>query len=156
MDINFFLDNGYLGLFIAALLAGTMVPFNSEIVLVTLLVLGLDPWKLIFFASAGNVLGGFTTYAIGRSIAAHRIQKWFRLSPGQLHKWEKKGEKWGYYLALLSWIPLAGNAILLSLGALKSPALSTTSFMAIGKIIRYIILTALAGYISDISPIFAF
>ena len=37
------IDWGYPGLFISALLAGSIVPFSSEIVLLGLVKLGLDP-----------------------------------------------------------------------------------------------------------------
>lgn len=35
---------GYIGMFISALLAGSVLPFNSEVVIGALKVAGLDPW----------------------------------------------------------------------------------------------------------------
>ncbi len=42
------IDWGYPGLFISALLAGSIVPFSSEIVLLGLVKLGLDPTLCLF------------------------------------------------------------------------------------------------------------
>ena len=60
---------GYGGLFLGAILAGSVLPFNSESVMAALYVAGLDPWALIFWGSLGNIIGsviiiaGITLYA---------------------------------------------------------------------------------------------
>ena len=56
------IDWGYPGLFISALLAGSIVPFSSEIVLLGLVKLGLDPTLCLISASLGNTAGGMTCY----------------------------------------------------------------------------------------------
>ncbi|MFO7665739.1 MAG: DedA family protein, partial [Desulfobacterales bacterium] len=56
---------GYIGLFIASFLAATILPFSSEIVLVFLLLNNHDPFISITVATAGNVLGSVSNYAIG-------------------------------------------------------------------------------------------
>lgn len=58
-------DWGYGGLFVAAAIAGSVVPFSSEAVLVVLLGMGADPLGCLAAASAGNTLGGMTCYWIG-------------------------------------------------------------------------------------------
>ena len=47
---------GYLGLFIATFLAGSVVPFSSELVLSGLLAAGGDNWLCWLAATTGNVL----------------------------------------------------------------------------------------------------
>lgn len=59
------IDWGYPGLFISALLAGSIVPFSSEIVLLGLVKLGLDPTLCLISASLGNTAGGMTCYYMG-------------------------------------------------------------------------------------------
>lgn len=54
-------DFGYWGMFVSALLAGSVLPFNSEVVIGALKVAGLDPWLLLLAGTAGNVAGGFST-----------------------------------------------------------------------------------------------
>ena len=41
------LDYGYWGMFLSALLAGSVLPFSSEVVLVGLIASGLDPILLL-------------------------------------------------------------------------------------------------------------
>ena len=55
------------GMFIAAFLAGSILPFSSEAVMVALLAAGISPWILLLYASVGNSLGGITCYYIGRT-----------------------------------------------------------------------------------------
>ena len=62
---QFFIDWGYWGLFVSALVAGSILPFSSEAVMVILVGMGLDPAWCLVAASAGNTLGGMTCYWIG-------------------------------------------------------------------------------------------
>ena len=41
---EFLIDWGYWGLFLSALIAGSVLPFSSEAVMVVLAGMGLDPW----------------------------------------------------------------------------------------------------------------
>jgi membrane protein YqaA with SNARE-associated domain len=55
------------GLFFAALIAATLIPAQSEAVLVALLLAGTQPvWLLLLVATAGNVLGAAINWTIGR------------------------------------------------------------------------------------------
>ena len=72
------IDWGYPGLFISALLAGSIVPFSSEIVLLGLVKLGLDPTLCLISASLGNTAGdpaspssSLTTEGAGRRACPH-------------------------------------------------------------------------------------
>lgn len=72
------IDWGYPGLFISALLAGSIVPFSSEIVLLGLVKLGLDPTLCLISASLGNTAGGMTCYYMGRLGRIDWIEKYFK------------------------------------------------------------------------------
>lgn len=48
---------GYFGLFIAAFLAGSIIPFSSEAVLGLLLIAGYDSWGCVFSAHFGKLVG---------------------------------------------------------------------------------------------------
>lgn len=63
--IQFLIDWGYWGMFISAFLAGTILPFSSEAVLLACIGLGLDPIASTLSTTAGNALGGLTCYGIG-------------------------------------------------------------------------------------------
>ena len=62
---DFLIAHGVLGMFIAAFLAGTFLPFASEVVLLGLLAAGADPVGLLIWGTIGNLLGGMFNYWIG-------------------------------------------------------------------------------------------
>ena len=64
--VQLLIEWGLPGLFISALLAGSIVPFSSELVLVTLVKLGLPPVACLLSATLGNTVGGMTCYYMGR------------------------------------------------------------------------------------------
>ena len=67
MDLTSLLTSyGYWGMFIAALLAGSVFPFSSEAVMLALLAAGLEPWKLMVYGTLGNTLGSLFNYGLGR------------------------------------------------------------------------------------------
>ena len=55
---QFLIDWGYWGLFFSALIAGSIVPFSSEAVMLVLVHMGLDPVLCVVSAASGNTLGG--------------------------------------------------------------------------------------------------
>ncbi len=58
-------------LFFSAFLASTLLPGGSEVVLAALAYQGQDdPWTLLLVATAGNTLGGMSTWAVGRFVDA--------------------------------------------------------------------------------------
>ena len=120
------IDWGYPGLFISALLAGSIVPFSSEIVLLGLVKLGLDPTLCLISASLGNTAGGMTCYYMGR---LGRIDKMQRFLQGK-----------GALMAFFAFLPAIGEVISIALGYMRSNVWLTTASMFAGKLIRYIIL----------------
>ena len=74
------------GLFISAFLAGSILPFSSEPVMVALLAVGGNPWALFFAASAGNTLGGVTCYYIGRTASPEWVQRTFRIKKKHMER----------------------------------------------------------------------
>ena len=66
-------DWGYWGLFFSAFIAGSILPFSSEAVMIVLVHMGLDPVLCVAAASLGNTLGGMAFFAflptIGEAIA---------------------------------------------------------------------------------------
>ena len=69
-------DWGYFGMFLSAFLAGTILPFSSEAVLLACVGLGLDPVWSTIATTAGNVLGGLTCYWIGHLGKMEWIEKY--------------------------------------------------------------------------------
>ena len=77
--IQLLIEWGLPGLFISALLAGSIVPFSSELVLVALVKLGLPPIACLISATLGNTVGGMTCYYMGRLGKISWIEKYFKV-----------------------------------------------------------------------------
>ena len=77
--IQLLIDWGIPGLFLSALLAGSIVPFSSELVLVALVEVGLSPVTCVLAAALGNTLGGMTCYYMGHLGKVDWIEKYFKV-----------------------------------------------------------------------------
>ncbi len=72
----------YLSLFASAFLAATLIPAQSESVLVYLITTGhYSIVLLVAVASLGNVLGSILNWYLGRGIEHYRDRRWFPVSP---------------------------------------------------------------------------
>lgn len=70
----------YIGLFVAAFVAATVVPAQSEAVLAGLVLDGGHSlWALVLTASVGNVLGATVNWGLGRGGERFRDRSWFPL-----------------------------------------------------------------------------
>lgn len=78
--MTFLSELGYVGLFIAAFLAATILPLSSELVLSALLVSGLSPTTLVIVATLGNVLGSLLNYMLGYWASLGIVKKWLKYS----------------------------------------------------------------------------
>ena len=45
--INILINYGCIGMFLAAFLAGSILPFSSEAVMLGLMAVGVNPWELL-------------------------------------------------------------------------------------------------------------
>ena len=134
------IDWGYPGLFISALLAGSIVPFSSEIVLLGLVKLGLDPALCLISASLGNTAGGMTCYYMGRLGRVDWIEKYFKVKKEKVDKMVKFLQGKGALMAFFAFLPAIGEVISIALGFMRSNIWLTTTSMFVGKLIRYILL----------------
>jgi membrane protein YqaA with SNARE-associated domain len=133
----------YGGLFLAAFGAATILPFQSEPVLIGLLLAGAQPpWLLVLVASIGNVLGAVTNWVLGRWIHRWRDRPWFPVKPAMLARAEGWYRRWGRWSLLLSWAPF-GDALTVVAGALREPLWIFLLLVTIAKTLRYVVLTLL-------------
>ncbi|QJR16894.1 YqaA family protein [Usitatibacter palustris] len=124
-------DTGLASLFISAFVSATILPGNSEIVLVA--VLKSFPGSAataVLVATLGNTLGGFTTYLLGRLVPK-------RLPKGRALAWV---ERYGAAALLLSWVPLIGDALCAAAGWLRVSWGWSLAAMALGKFARYVLI----------------
>ena len=138
--INILIGYGFWGMFISAFLAGSILPFSSETVMIVLLAMGVNPWQLLLYASIGNSLGGITYYCVGLLTTPQRVQQIFRIKPSSMGKANRLVLRWGPWMGLLCWIPFLGDAILVSLGIMRCRPILTNLMMIVGRTLRYAIL----------------
>lgn len=129
------------GLFAAALLAATIVPAQSEALLVALILAGdIAPWLLVAVASVGNVLGSVINWVLGRGLERFKDRRWFPVSPGALARAEGWYRRWGRWSLLLAWVPVIGDPLTVVAGTLREPLRTFVPLVAAGKVARYAVL----------------
>jgi len=128
---------GYLGLFVAAFLAGTPFPMNSEVVLSALLLGGWSPVGCIAVATIGNWLGTLVNYGLGRLCSYEQMLRWTRVNPRRLARVKDYLTGRGTWMALGSGVPLLGNVLIISYGILRAPLPRVALMMAIGQLVRF-------------------
>ena len=138
--IQLLIEWGLPGLFISSLLAGSIVPFSSELVLVALVKLGLPPTACILAATLGNTAGGMTCYYMGRLGRIDWIEKYFKVKKEKIDKMQRFLQGKGALMAFFAFLPAIGEVISIALGYMRSNVWLTTASMFAGKLIRYIIL----------------
>ncbi len=133
------------GLFLASFLAATVVPFSSEAILVFLIANGTDVTAAVLVASAGNWLGGMSSYAIGYMGKWEWIEKYLRVKRETIEKWHARLYKRGAIFAFLSWVPAVGDIFAVGLGILRANIWVTAIAMLAGKFVRYVVWAWLTG-----------
>lgn len=134
---NVLIGYGPWGMFLSAFLAGSILPFSSEVVMVALLAVGVNPWVLFVAASAGNTLGGVSCYCVGRIASPEWLQRTFRIKDKHMLRARALVSRWGAWMGLLCWVPVIGDAILITLGIMRSRPLATNLTMLLGRTLRY-------------------
>ena len=134
---QYLLDYGYLGMFIAAFLAGTIVPFASEAVLIALIKMGLEPYLTTLCATAGNAAGSMTCYWIGHLGNMQWIEKYLKVKPSTMQRAERFVKGRGAWMGFFSFLPIVGDAITIVLGLMRATIWITITAVTIGKLIRY-------------------
>jgi membrane protein YqaA with SNARE-associated domain len=127
------------GLALAAFLAATPVPFNSELPFLTLQYAGWPAVALVVAASIGNVLGSCVTYAFGRGLGSLRDRPRFPVSPAAMARAEAWFARWGRWSLLLSWAP-GGDLIVALAGAMRVPLPVFLALVMLAKTGRYVAL----------------
>ncbi|WP_374668776.1 YqaA family protein [Ramlibacter sp.] len=127
-------------LFVVAFISATLLPLGSEPALFGLVKLNPDLfWSAVLVATAGNTLGGMVDWWIG--YGAHRVAD--RYHHSRVHV---KALDWlarlGPRACLLSWLPGVGDPLCAVAGWLRLPFWPCVAYMAIGKFLRYLVMTA--------------
>jgi len=130
---------GLSSVFVVAFVSATLLPLGSEPAVFGLV--KLNPhllWPAIGVATAGNTLGGVVSWWMG--LGAHRVVDRYRHSPTHLRAlgWL---ERIGPRACFFSFLPLIGDPLCAVAGWLRLPLLPCTAWMAMGKFLRYLVMT---------------
>ena len=128
-------------LFLSAFGAATLLPLQSEAVLLGLLANGsYSAGLLIAVASIGNILGSCVNWYLGFKIEHYKHKKWFPVSEQKMLQAQKIYQKYGFWSLLLSWRPIIGDPITLIAGLLKENFLRFLLMVCVAKTGRYFVL----------------
>ena len=126
-------------LFLSAFGAATLLPLQSEAVLVGLLAQTQYPvWLLVAVASLGNILGSCVNWWLGLEVGQYKNKKWCPVSEQKMLQAQGIYQKYGFWSLLLSWVPVIGDPITLIAGLLKENFVRFVVMVSIAKIGRYL------------------
>ena len=135
--------DSYVGLFLIAFLAASLVPAYSELLFVDLLASGHDPLALWLWASAGNTLGSALNWGLGRYLLHFQDRRWFPFKSASLGRAQSWFQRFGVWSLLLAWMPVGGDALTFIAGVMRVKFSLFITLTAIGKATRYAILLGL-------------
>lgn len=140
-----------LALFISALIAATLFPLGSEVLLITLLNQGENAFILWLVATLGNTLGSIINYALG-FLASDYINKKYQ----DAKSWQQAQaayNRYGSWSLLFAWLPIIGDPLTLIAGLARTRFSLFVLLVATGKGARYAILIALANIVISEHPL---
>jgi membrane protein YqaA with SNARE-associated domain len=127
--------------FVVALLSATLLPMGSEPVVFGLVKLNPELfWPAVLVATAGNTAGGAISWWMG--YAAERTYERIKQRPPRELRALNWLQRFGPKACLLSWLPGVGDPLCAVAGWLRLPFWPCLGYMAIGKLLRYVTMTA--------------
>lgn len=142
-------------IWVVAFVSATLVPMGSEPAVFGLVKLQPELfWPAILVATLGNTMGGALTWWMGlvAKRAAERVSQSGEgasgpeLQPGHDKPADHRALRWlqryGAPACLLSWLPVVGDPLCAVAGWLRLPFWPCLVYMAIGKFLRYLTMTA--------------
>jgi membrane protein YqaA with SNARE-associated domain len=142
-------EYGYWGMTIAAFLAGSVFPFSSEAVMVSLQLAGLEPWPLFLSATIGNVAGSMFNYWIGTFGRMEWIEKYLHIKSEKVEKTRRWLDGRGAWVGALCFLPILGSILSVTLGYMRANPYITTIAIFVGKSVRYALLIITTYYINN-------
>ncbi len=127
--------------FIVSLLSATLLPLGSEPAVFGLVKLNPELfWAAVLVATAGNTAGGAISWWMG--YAAERTYERVRHRPPGEARALRWLQRFGPKACLLSWLPVVGDPLCAVAGWLRLEFWPCVGYMAIGKLLRYVTMTA--------------
>ena len=142
-------DYGYWGMTIAAFLAGSVFPFSSEAIMVSLQLAGLEPWPLFLSATIGHVAGSMFNYWIGTFGRMEWIEKYLHIPAEKVNRTKAWIDGRGAWIGALCFVPILGSVLSVTLGYMRANPYVTLVAIFAGKSVRYALLIITTYYINN-------
>ncbi|WP_452033646.1 YqaA family protein [Azospirillum palustre] len=131
----------YGSLFLVALVAATIFPAQSELLLAGLHASGnYHDGLLILVATVGNVAGSTINWALGRYLMHIQDRRWFPVSRPLVERATGWYQRFGVWSLLLAWVPVIGDPLTLVAGILRVDLRLFLLLVTVGKLGRYVVL----------------
>ena len=91
-----FLEYGLLGIFIATIIAGTIIPLGSPALVAAAALFGVNPIALIIVSTTGFTIGMIINYALAYRLGRPYIEK--KMSKNDLEEMTFVWQKWGWII----------------------------------------------------------
>jgi membrane protein YqaA with SNARE-associated domain len=139
---TFFINYGLAGIFLATILAGTIVPLGSP-ALVAVAAFFIEPIQLILIASIGFTIGMTVNYALAYKLGRPFVIK--RMEPDHLDQITRAWTKWGLLVyVIFGLIPVLPVELLSFVCGLLKTRVST--FLTLSFIPRLIVFTVIVYF----------
>ncbi|RJX31367.1 MAG: DedA family protein [Oxalobacter sp.] len=134
---------GLTAVFLISFISATLLPMGSEPAVFAVVKADVGMfWIVILVATFGNTLGGMVNYWLGygahETFAKEKKTRWF--------SWL---ERFGPKAMFMTWLPGVGDPISTLGGWLKLPFWPCVGYMALGKLLRYVLMTWALMHVPD-------
>ena len=131
---------GYLSLFFSSLIAATLFPMGSELVLIGLIKNGWPIAETVAVASVGNVLGSVINFGIGYLLHKGFMKSRLNHYKANLIRAEELFNKFGRWTLLFAWLPIIGDPLTLFAGLSRVNFGLFLLLVSVGKVARYAVI----------------
>ena len=138
--LQFLISYGYAGMFISAVIAGSFLPFSSEVVMMGLIGAGLKPVPLLIYATVGNWAGSMFNYYVGHLGKMEWIERYLHVDKAKLDRAQRFMGTRGAWMGFFAFLPVIGTAICIALGLMRANLPISAFSIFLGKIFRYLLI----------------
>jgi len=136
-------EHGLSTIFVVAFVSATLLPMGSEPAVFAFVKLNPGQfWLAVGVATVGNTLGGVVDYWLG--LGAHEA-----VARGKQTIHLKWLQRLGPKALFFAWLPVVGDPLCAVAGWLKLPFWRSVGWMAVGKFLRYTMMTAALMWVPD-------
>ena len=139
----FFMSYGLAGIFVATIIAGTIVPLGSPALVVAAALVGVNPILLILVATTGFTIGMTINYALAYRLGRPYVSK--KISAAHIEQVSRAWTKWGWIIyTVFGLVPVLPVEVLAFICGLLKTRLIT--FITLSFVPRLIVFTLLAYF----------